>query len=97
MSQVTGSFVALVLIALAVVGGLAYYIHKTRALAQQNSQTTVALCALRADLDLRIASSNELLTDHPRGPIFGIPRSVIEMSVANSKRTREALSDLDCE
>jgi hypothetical protein len=87
--RITGSFIALTVIFFAVVAGFAYQIT-------QNTKATEALCALRADLDLRINASNELLDENPRGPIFGIPRSVIEMSVTNSRRTRKALSDLNC-
>jgi hypothetical protein len=62
----------------------------------KNETALIALCALRVDLDLRIESSQKLLTETPRGPIFGTPRSVIKSSLTSSQRTREALDVLEC-
>ena len=51
-----------------------------------------ALCALRLDLEGRVATSEQLLIEHPRG-IAGVTRD----SIKNQKRTITALSDLDCQ
>ena len=61
------------------------------------NRTNAALCSLRADLDKRIASSQAVLEIYPQGPVYGIPRSVIQQSLVNSKRTRRALMVLHCE
>jgi hypothetical protein len=61
----------------------------------ENSQTRVALCALRADLDKRIESSETFLAEHPQG-IPGIPASLIRQGLVNSKRTRKTLEILTC-
>ena len=61
----------------------------------RSNQSTVALCALRTDLDKRILSSQAFLIDHPQG-VAGIPAPVIRTQIANSQRTRHALRNLSC-
>lgn len=73
---------------------------------RRNNQTTDALCALRHDLEVRIANTNEILDDDKDGiveaaelhggDIFGIPRALIVSGRANQQDTLYALSDLDC-
>lgn len=55
-----------------------------------------ALCAQRLDLDQRIAQTQEYLDDHPSGPIFGIPRSVIIDGQVRNKVTRKNLESIHC-
>lgn len=62
---------------------------------ERNETARIALCALRTDLDVRIVSSKQFLEENPKG-IPGIPASLIRQGLANSIRTRKALSVLDC-
>ena len=55
-----------------------------------------SLCAQRADLEARIAVTEEVLAEHPTGPIFGIPRKFIEDGQERNRVTRENLSGLIC-
>jgi hypothetical protein len=57
--------------------------------------TTAALCALRSDLERRIASSQAFLREHPDG-IPGIPARTIRDGIKNQERTIRALSRIDC-
>ena len=54
-----------------------------------------ALCALRADLEKRVESSQQFLIDHPDG-IAGIPARTIREGIENQRRTIDALGDLSC-
>jgi hypothetical protein len=66
----------------------------------QASKAEVALCALRADLVVRVDRSKEYLADLDAGrrkPIPGITRSDIADGVANQERTIRALKGLDCD
>lgn len=58
-------------------------------------QNTLALCALRADLDQRIVSSQGVLIAHPDG-LAGISAAVIKQQISNSQRTRHTLRNLSC-
>lgn len=60
------------------------------------NHTTVALCALRADVEQRIASSQDFLKEHPNG-VPGFNAAAINASLVNSQRTVKALSGLDCQ
>lgn len=59
------------------------------------SQTTRSLCALRHDLEERVAGSDNFLRDHPRG-FAGIPAATIRASADGQRRTIRALSNLKC-
>jgi hypothetical protein len=54
-----------------------------------------ALCTLRSDLELRIEDARIFLDEHPDG-IPGIPAATLVQSIANQKRTIDALSSLQC-
>lgn len=58
-------------------------------------ENTVALCALRADLDKRIVQSQGFLIDHPQG-FAGISPAAIKTQISNSQRTRHTLRNLSC-
>lgn len=60
-----------------------------------NKQSTDALCALRGDLERRVASSEKFLSEHPDG-IPGIPAKTIRDGIANQQRTILVLNDLSC-
>jgi len=74
---------------------IAFSLYSQEGQIKRNEQARVALCALRQDLDLRIASSSDFLVTHPQG-IPGIPASLIRQSLTNSVRTRKSLNVLDC-
>ena len=57
--------------------------------------TTAALCALRGDLERRVASSRAFLAEHPDG-IPGISAKVIRDGLRNQESTIRALSGIDC-
>ena len=57
--------------------------------------TTRALCALRSDLERRVASSRAFLAEHPDG-IPGISAKVIRDGLRNQESTIRALSGIDC-
>lgn len=61
----------------------------------QANTANEALCALRADLALRAASSQAFLDKHPQG-IPGIPAATIRDGIVNQQRTISALSVLHC-
>jgi len=54
-----------------------------------------ALCALRSDLEARVATSLEFLAEHPEG-VAGIPAKTIKDGINNQRRTISALRSLDC-
>lgn len=56
---------------------------------------TDALCALRGDLELRVARSQNFLRENPTG-IPGITPNVILDGIDGQKRTIKALSGLSC-
>lgn len=57
--------------------------------------TNHALCALRADLEQRVADGRTFLLTHPNG-IAGIPAASLQQSIDNQQRTIDTLSDLNC-
>lgn len=69
--------------------GLGYYIYAV------SNENTDALCALRSDAEARIEQSQQFLNTHPNG-VAGISAEQLKRSLNNSKRTYEALKDLDC-
>jgi hypothetical protein len=54
-----------------------------------------ALCALRHDLEDRVANGERFLRKNPRG-IPGIPARTLRQSIGGQRRTIRALSDLKC-
>lgn len=59
------------------------------------SVTTAALCALRVDLERRVATSRAFLVEHPNG-IPGIPARTIRDGIVNQGRTITALAGIAC-
>lgn len=64
-------------------------------LERDNSQSKVALCALRADLERRAAGGIKFLAEHPHG-IPGISGKTIRDGIVNQQRTISALRVLSC-
>ncbi len=58
-------------------------------------ETNNSLCALRNDLEVRVADSKDFLEENPNG-IPGISTKVILDGISNQERTIEALSNLSC-
>jgi hypothetical protein len=54
-----------------------------------------ALCALRGDLEKRVATTEDFLSEHPEG-IPGIPAESLRISLDGQKRTIETLNSLSC-
>lgn len=77
-------------LSLIVVAGYGLY-----ALKVQGDRNTGALCALRQDLERRVASSQEFLAQNPHG-IPGIPAAVLSKSITDQERSIVALSGLHC-
>jgi hypothetical protein len=69
--------------------------HRRDEIRQVAFSTNQALCALRTDLELRVANAEEFLAENPNG-IPGISAATIEQSIQNQRSTIEALEDLDC-
>jgi hypothetical protein len=80
-------FATVVLYVLMLVVG--YYVY------QLSASNTDGLCAFRNDTLARIEQSENYLRDHPFGT-KAIPRNVLEISIANAKRTADALSGVKC-
>jgi hypothetical protein len=80
----------------AVVGANAFYIMpRLSRQADENSRASVALCALRVDLQRRAAASEKFLAEHPHG-IPGISARVIRDGIHDQQRTISALAVLKC-
>jgi hypothetical protein len=80
----------------AVVAANAFYIlpRLTRQ-ADENTRASVALCALRVDLQRRVAAAKNFLAEHPNG-IPGIPARTFRDGIDNQQRTISALTVLRC-
>lgn len=66
---------------------------------QQTSQAERALCALRADVEARVANAERYLADVKAGrrePIRGITVADIKRSLRDQRRTIDSLMILDC-
>lgn len=59
------------------------------------AQNKNALCALRGDLEMRVATSEAFLREHPDG-VPGIPTKTIVDGIVNQRRTITALAGLSC-
>lgn len=75
----------------AAVGCLAL-LHRTNGQATSN---TVALCALRRDLEVRVDAGEKFIEAHPNG-VAGITVNDIKLTTDGQKRTIKALSGLEC-
>lgn len=93
--RITLSFAAVVLVAFLVLAVMGYAIRQNRELAREGEAANTALCALRVDLDQRVASSRAFLRENPEG-IPGIPPKLIRDGIANQQRTIATLAILDC-
>jgi hypothetical protein len=69
--------------------------HNLRVQVDRNNQTTEGVCALRADLERRVALGVKYLETHPNGAL-GLKPEEIRAGIDNQQRTVTALGDLDC-
>jgi presenilin-like A22 family membrane protease len=89
------------LVAYVFLAGLSIFVYvdaanRRAAIAEVAVETNTALCALRGDLERRIAAAEVFLDENPDG-VPGISAEVIRTSIANQQLTIDALSSLDCE
>lgn len=62
-----------------------------------NRTTTMAVCAMRDDLQSRADATAKYLKKHPDADeILGVPRDTIEQSLQNQRATLASLAVLDC-
>jgi hypothetical protein len=61
----------------------------------QNDTVTNALCALRGDLEHRVAQTDKFIAEHPHG-IPGIPVATLRVQADGQRRTIAALGGLSC-
>jgi hypothetical protein len=69
--------------------------HSQDVQVRSNTGTTVAVCALRADLKRRVTAGVKFLQTHPNG-VLGVKARDIRESIDAQQRTIAALSALDC-
>jgi preprotein translocase subunit SecG len=62
---------------------------------RQSNRNTTAFCALRTDVENRMASSQEFLEEHPNG-IPGISAEQIQQSIRAQRSTFRALDVVVC-
>lgn len=82
-------FVAMTLVLYVMVAALGLFVYT------QAHQNKAALCALRTDLERRVAVSETFLEENPEG-IPGISPAALRTSITNQRLTIQALSGLDC-
>lgn len=87
--------IAVLVIALISIGSVIFGFAILRHTNSQAKQNTTALCALRRDLEERVASSTRFIQEHPKG-IPGIPIKTIIQGMEGQKRTIKALSAIKC-
>lgn len=80
------------LLAVVIVVGFLYL----RGASQENATARAGLCALRLDIERRVASSEDFLRQNPHG-IPGIPAALIEKGIRDQKRTLVVLNVVKCE
>jgi hypothetical protein len=63
----------------------------------QNTKATLALCALRVDLQQRVDQTEDFLAQEPGAlPFPGVTRAVLLQNLRNQEVTLQALDILDC-
>lgn len=96
---IAASFAVLSMVALGL--ALAFRAADQRRIDELGSETHTALCAFKADLERRAASTREILDENPGDPVhvFGldVPRDELVSNLTNQQRSLKALAALDCE
>lgn len=75
---------------------VALAVWQNRMLGEQGREAHDTLCVFKLDLVQRATASQTLLDENTGPLIFGIPRTVIETSLANQKKTVDSLRTLEC-
>jgi hypothetical protein len=75
---------------------IVYAWTENRVAVDRNETALVALCAQRADLDVRIDRTLALLQEFPGPLVFGIPREYVTDGLRQNQVTRKNLNILDC-
>lgn len=75
---------------------VAYEFIQMRQVDEQNAQSRIALCALQDDYTLRMERATGFLEENPQGS-GGISRSLVLRSIADYRRTLDALNKVDCD
>jgi len=85
-------------LSLAILGSFFYTdsLNRRNDIAKEANRTTLALCALRNDVQIRRGASIEFLQDHPQG-IPGVSAKSIQISIDGQSRTLEAMNILHCD
>jgi hypothetical protein len=80
-----------------ILGFIAYIarVNDTNRTEELAVQTTTVICALRADLQARVDSTEKFLRTHPNG-FAGISAEALEAQMEGQQRTIAALSTLPC-
>lgn len=86
------AFTILFALITAAIAGEGLIIRSNRHVARE---TNKSLCSLRAELERRVDSSRAFLADNPNG-IPGITAATIRKSIRDTRRTIDALGELDC-
>jgi hypothetical protein len=88
-------YIALAVVVVYVFLNARHTTNNLRAISQRNATAVAGLCALKLDLAVRVASSEEFLRQHPEG-IPGVPVSVIRSGIVNQRHTLDALAVVKC-
>jgi predicted negative regulator of RcsB-dependent stress response len=71
--------------------------QKRHAIAQNQLKITSALCAVKSDLQQRIAGSESFLKSHPQGiPALGVSAASLRLTIEGQTATLKALAPVTC-
>ncbi len=96
--QITRSFVAMCVVFFLIILILAWNIQRNRQLIRDGREAKAALCTFRADLQRRVADTEDFVASVKAGnrpPIQGISVADLERSLSGQRSTLAALK-LDC-
>ena len=89
-------YAALVVVAALSIGVVGWQVREqNQQIDEVANEAHRAICELRADLERRVAATEEFLAEHPEG-IPGIPRSTFERTLQGQRSTIEALAFVEC-
>jgi kynurenine formamidase len=89
------TIVLVVVVVLLVIVGYIDSANQREAIKRTATQSHVALCAFRSDVQARVVSSEQFLEDNPNG-VPGISPAAIRKSLKAQRQTVDALSVLNC-
>lgn len=94
--SVRRAFIAVVLVAVLVVGILGHIVNENRRHTRAGKEAHDALCVIKANFQVREKRTEEFLRRHPEPRILGIERSEFERSLRDTRETLRALRNLRC-